>query len=248
MFTFCIIVTDHSSLFVFAAEIPVESNPSLPLDVSRGQHQYITDVSHQRELWFKAAVIAVPIAGGFILVLLVLMAVRLLRNDSQRIRHQLLHLHNEQQYQQHHQYYQYKQHAIGKAKLYEATIGDDPNTRHLVVGVPTPALHHHHTGGECIVDANTHCLLGGRTPPSVCLEETSSALDTPLYVDVESSRNNHVKSPQTMSPPCDSNKSNISDRLPGLSGVQLANDPAASIVTWDEHPCRDGPHLPASIV
>lgn len=35
-------------------------------------------------MWFKAAVIAVPIAGGFILVLLVLLAVRMLRNDSRR--------------------------------------------------------------------------------------------------------------------------------------------------------------------
>ena len=39
-----------------------------------------------RDLWFKAAVIAVPIAGGFILVLLVLFAVRMLRTDSQRHR------------------------------------------------------------------------------------------------------------------------------------------------------------------
>ncbi|GFO37915.1 Bmp and activin membrane-bound inhibitor-like protein [Plakobranchus ocellatus] len=39
-----------------------------------------------RDLWFKAAVIAVPIAGGFILVLLVLLAVRMLRSDSNRHR------------------------------------------------------------------------------------------------------------------------------------------------------------------
>lgn len=36
----------------------------------------------QKDLWFKAAVIAVPIAGGFILILLVLLAVRMLRTDS----------------------------------------------------------------------------------------------------------------------------------------------------------------------
>ncbi|PVD30468.1 hypothetical protein C0Q70_09734 [Pomacea canaliculata] len=40
----------------------------------------------ERDLWFKAAVIAVPIAGGFILVLLVLLAVRMLRTDNQRHR------------------------------------------------------------------------------------------------------------------------------------------------------------------
>ncbi|XP_076439386.1 uncharacterized protein LOC143278422 [Babylonia areolata] len=42
--------------------------------------------SEARDLWFKAAVIAVPIAGSFILVLLVLLAVRMLRTDSQRHR------------------------------------------------------------------------------------------------------------------------------------------------------------------
>lgn len=35
-------------------------------------------------MWFKAAVIAVPIAGGFILILLVLLAVRMLRTDSRQ--------------------------------------------------------------------------------------------------------------------------------------------------------------------
>lgn len=37
-----------------------------------------------KDLWFKAAVIAVPIAGGFILILLVLLAVRMLRTDSRQ--------------------------------------------------------------------------------------------------------------------------------------------------------------------
>lgn len=35
-----------------------------------------------RILWFRAAVIAVPIAGGSVLVVLVLMAARLLRRDA----------------------------------------------------------------------------------------------------------------------------------------------------------------------
>ncbi|XP_060065349.1 BMP and activin membrane-bound inhibitor homolog [Ylistrum balloti] len=44
------------------------------------------DRSGESDLWFKAAVIAVPIAGGFILILLVLLAVRMLRTDSRRHR------------------------------------------------------------------------------------------------------------------------------------------------------------------
>jgi hypothetical protein len=43
-------------------------------------------VTTHRDLWFKAAVIAVPIAGGFILVMLVLLAVRVLKNDNRRHR------------------------------------------------------------------------------------------------------------------------------------------------------------------
>ena len=48
-------------------------------------NRYVDYIS-QRDLWFKAAVIAVPIAGGFILILLVLLAVRMLRHDSRRHR------------------------------------------------------------------------------------------------------------------------------------------------------------------
>lgn len=44
------------------------------------------DHNAESDLWFKAAVIAVPIAGGFILILLVLLAVRMLRTDSRRHR------------------------------------------------------------------------------------------------------------------------------------------------------------------
>lgn len=42
--------------------------------------------NQDKDLWFKAAVIAVPIAGGFILILLVLLAVRMLRADTRRQR------------------------------------------------------------------------------------------------------------------------------------------------------------------
>lgn len=49
-------------------------------------HKDPKDSSVDKDLWFKAAVIAVPIAGGFILILLVLLAVRMLRTDSRRHR------------------------------------------------------------------------------------------------------------------------------------------------------------------
>ncbi|XP_067649268.1 BMP and activin membrane-bound inhibitor homolog [Haliotis asinina] len=51
-----------------------------------GNHVYYSRRDPERDLWFKAAVIAVPIAGGFILILLVLLAVRMLRTDSRRHR------------------------------------------------------------------------------------------------------------------------------------------------------------------
>jgi len=40
----------------------------------------------RQDVWFKAAVIAVPIAGGFILVMLILLAIHMLRKDNRRQR------------------------------------------------------------------------------------------------------------------------------------------------------------------
>ena len=84
---------------------------------NRIEHRYPDDSYHDRELWFKAAVIAVPIAGGFILVLLVLLAVRMLRNDSRR----------------HMQLMQMRRHrdVIAKAQLYVADHFCDKNDHHL---------------------------------------------------------------------------------------------------------------------
>ena len=57
---------------------------------SKGDHNYrwrtMDDNASPEKLWFKAAVIAVPIAGGFILIFLVLLAVRMLRSDTKRHR------------------------------------------------------------------------------------------------------------------------------------------------------------------
>uniref|UniRef100_T1IKU3 BMP and activin membrane-bound inhibitor homolog n=1 Tax=Strigamia maritima TaxID=126957 RepID=T1IKU3_STRMM len=44
------------------------------------------DAIYQQDLWFSAAVIAVPIAGCVILVILVLLAIRMLKKDSKRQR------------------------------------------------------------------------------------------------------------------------------------------------------------------
>ncbi|XP_064613884.1 BMP and activin membrane-bound inhibitor homolog isoform X2 [Liolophura sinensis] len=46
----------------------------------------VEEKNSDKDVWFKAAVIAVPIAGGFILILLVLLAVRMLRTDTRRHR------------------------------------------------------------------------------------------------------------------------------------------------------------------
>ena len=81
------------------------------------EQRYPDDTYHNKELWFKAAVIAVPIAGGFILVFLVLLAVRMLRNDSRR----------------HTQLMQMRRHrdVIAKAQLYVADHFCDKNDHHL---------------------------------------------------------------------------------------------------------------------
>ena len=71
----------------FAGQTPHQRGTSLSTNEAEDQQPYSVSESYsQRVLWFKAAVIAVPIAGGFILILLVLLAVRMLRNDSRRHR------------------------------------------------------------------------------------------------------------------------------------------------------------------
>jgi len=73
-------------------KIPLDSksNKSILGDKSVSTHEknsnYRLYEERQSALWFKAAVIAVPIAGGFILLLLVILAIRLLRSDNRRHR------------------------------------------------------------------------------------------------------------------------------------------------------------------
>ncbi|KAK2175138.1 hypothetical protein NP493_748g00021 [Ridgeia piscesae] len=75
--------------------VGTQNNASAPVRGHNPRHSVLppdnddyryADYISQRDLWFKAAVIAVPIAGGFILILLVLLAVRMLRHDSRRHR------------------------------------------------------------------------------------------------------------------------------------------------------------------
>lgn len=58
------------------------------------------DASSRQDLWFKAAVIAVPIAGGFILIMLILLAVHMLRKDNRRQR-QIVELRRLRQFKAH---------------------------------------------------------------------------------------------------------------------------------------------------
>lgn len=58
------------------------------------------DSSSRRDLWFKAAVIAVPIAGGFILIMLIFLAIHMLRKDNRRQR-QLVELRRLRQFKAH---------------------------------------------------------------------------------------------------------------------------------------------------
>ncbi|XP_018596592.1 BMP and activin membrane-bound inhibitor homolog a [Scleropages formosus] len=48
----------------------------------------VQDLASTKEVWFRAAVIAVPIAGGLILVLLIMLALRMLRSENKRLRDQ----------------------------------------------------------------------------------------------------------------------------------------------------------------
>lgn len=83
---------------------------------------------------FKAAVIAVPIAGGLILVILILMAVRMLREDYRRSdsHNRFLKAHNFID-----QHFVKKEERKCKSKKYSYNSVRDSNQ-------PVP-VHHHHT-------------------------------------------------------------------------------------------------------
>ncbi|EMP31616.1 BMP and activin membrane-bound inhibitor like protein [Chelonia mydas] len=57
-------------------------------DNSRNLITKVQELTSSKELWFRAAVIAVPIAGGLILVLLIMLALRMLRSENKRLQDQ----------------------------------------------------------------------------------------------------------------------------------------------------------------
>ena len=57
-------------------------------DGSRNLITKVQELTSSKELWFRAAVIAVPIAGGLILVLLIMLALRMLRSENKRLQEQ----------------------------------------------------------------------------------------------------------------------------------------------------------------
>ncbi|XP_043922611.1 BMP and activin membrane-bound inhibitor homolog isoform X1 [Protopterus annectens] len=59
-----------------------------PHESSRNLVTRVQELTASKELWFWAAVIAVPIAGGLILVLLIMLALRMLRSENKRLRDQ----------------------------------------------------------------------------------------------------------------------------------------------------------------
>ncbi|KGL79223.1 BMP and activin membrane-bound inhibitor, partial [Tinamus guttatus] len=57
-------------------------------DNNRNLITKVQELTSSKELWFRAAVIAVPIAGGLILVLLIMLALRMLRSENKRLQDQ----------------------------------------------------------------------------------------------------------------------------------------------------------------
>uniref|UniRef100_A0A8C5QDG4 BMP and activin membrane-bound inhibitor homolog n=1 Tax=Leptobrachium leishanense TaxID=445787 RepID=A0A8C5QDG4_9ANUR len=57
-------------------------------DNTRNLITKVQELTSSKELWFRAAVIAVPIAGGLILVLLIMLALRMLRSENKRLEDQ----------------------------------------------------------------------------------------------------------------------------------------------------------------
>ena len=67
---------------------PVRQGNRHQHDGSRNLITTVQELTSSKELWFRAAVIAVPIAGGLILVLLIMLALRMLRSENRRLQEQ----------------------------------------------------------------------------------------------------------------------------------------------------------------
>lgn len=68
--------------------VPLGQGNRYQHDGSRNLITKVQELTSSKELWFRVAVIAVPIAGGLILVLLIMLALRMLRSESKRLQDQ----------------------------------------------------------------------------------------------------------------------------------------------------------------
>lgn len=127
---------------------------------SKNHHSSSDD---DRELWFKAAVIAVPIAGGFILVLLVLLAVRMLRTDSRHHR-RLIHIRRE--------------HSLTKAHMYISDHFSNKSNKNqfsLFSGDPGFKPAHTYTGKVTAGGSDGNSYMNNCPCASTCFSDSSSS-------------------------------------------------------------------------
>ncbi|KAE8595896.1 hypothetical protein XENTR_v10015905 [Xenopus tropicalis] len=87
----------HEDMCNYRGLHDVLSHPRSDTSGTGGRHQHdntrnlitkVHELTSSKELWFRAAVIAVPIAGGLILVLLIMLALRMLRSENKRLKDQ----------------------------------------------------------------------------------------------------------------------------------------------------------------
>ncbi|KAJ8272685.1 hypothetical protein GJAV_G00092190 [Gymnothorax javanicus] len=75
---------------VYARGDAPDQGSRYPPEGSQGLVTRVQELTSAKEVWFRAAVIAVPIAGGLILVLLIVLALRMLRSENKRLQEQRL--------------------------------------------------------------------------------------------------------------------------------------------------------------
>ena len=68
--------------------VPADHNRYQSDGTNRNLVTRVQELASAKEVWFRAAVIAVPIAGGLILVLLIMLALRMLRSENKRLQDQ----------------------------------------------------------------------------------------------------------------------------------------------------------------
>lgn len=109
----------------------------------------VQELSSAREVWFRAAVIAVPIAGGLVLVLLVMLALRMLRSESKRLRDRRQQMLSRLHYSFHGHHHHHHHHGLHQHGLHHGHHGLGLQAKKLDLECMVPVTGHENCCLSC---------------------------------------------------------------------------------------------------